>query len=171
MASGRAVEDHAVSDDGFLRRWSRLKRGGEVEVEAEPVFVPDCAHLPVVVDAPAVDAPPPPTLEDAAALHSGSDFSAFVGRNVDAAVRRLAMKKLFADAHFQGHDGLDIYMGDYNLPSPVSADMFEQLAHSKRMFGKLDEALAGEAGSASPTEATSELPPESPPESPDQEVA
>jgi hypothetical protein len=155
----------AVSEDGFLRRWSRLKRGEELS--AAPVSVPLAAPVPAFVDVPAAEAPPPPTLADAAALHSGSDFSAFVGRNVDAAVRRLAMKKLFADAHFKGHDGLDIYMGDYNLPSPVSADMFEQLAHSKRMFGKLGEALAGDAGAASPAEP----PPELPPESPDQEVA
>jgi len=154
-----------VSEDGFLRRWSRLKRAEEVT--AAPVAAPLAAPVPAIVDAPAADAPPPPTLEDAAALHGGSDFSAFVGRNVDAAVRRLAMKKLFADAHFQGHDGLDIYMGDYNLPSPMSADMFEQLAHSKRMFGKLDEVLGGDADAAS----SSEAPPEPPPESPDQEVA
>jgi hypothetical protein len=51
------------------------------------------------------------------------------------------MKKLFADPHFHGHDGLDIYMGDYTLPSPVSADMLAEMTHNKNLFAKLDEVI------------------------------
>jgi Protein of unknown function (DUF3306) len=131
-----------MADDGFLRRWSRLKAGGEGAVAPEPVITPVAATVPTpVIDAPPQPQPPPPTMADAEALGAGDDISAFVARNVAPAVRRLAMKKLFADPHFQGHDGLDIYMGDYSIPSPMAPGMLEQLAHSRSMFGKLDEVL------------------------------
>lgn len=142
-----------MADEGFLRRWARLKARPEDQVAAPAVDVPvvlpvaavPVAAVPAVQVAPevavALAEAPPPTLLDAAALTGDSDFSAFVAKNVDAAVRRLAMKKLFADPHFHGHDGLDIYMGDYNLPSPVSADMLEQMSHNKNIFASLDKAI------------------------------
>jgi hypothetical protein len=171
-----------MADEGFLRRWSRLKAGEEAA--PAPVDAAAPAEIAAPVEVAPEELPPPPTLADAAALQHDSDFSAFVASNVDAAVRRLAMKKLFSDPHFHGHDGLDIYMGDYTIPSPVSADMFEQLAHSKSVFRKLDDAIeqldaalvpdasqsiahAEEAASAPPAE--SEVQPPAAP--PDQEVA
>lgn len=152
-----------MADEGFLRRWARLKATPEQVVAAPPAPpappapaapapAPVAASVPAVVVAPgplafegdatlAAPALPLPTIAEAAALTGDSDFSAFVAKNVDAAVRRLAMKKLFADPHFQGHDGLDIYMGDYNLPSPVSADMLADMTHNKNIFAKLDEVI------------------------------
>lgn len=135
-----------MADEGFLSRWARLKARPEAAAPAvmtapAPVLA---TPVPVVAEAAVQRAPvevPPPTLEDAAALTGDADFSTFVAKNVDAAVRRLAMKKLFADPHFQGHDGLDIYMGDYNLPSPVSADMLAQMTHNKNIFASLDKAI------------------------------
>jgi len=84
---------------------------------------------------------PLPTLADAAMLDADSDYSAFVARGVDADVRRLAMKKLFADPHFNRIDGLDIYMGDYNLASPVSPAMLASLSHARSVFARIDELL------------------------------
>lgn len=186
-----------MSDEGFLKRWARLKAQPEVAVPAQPAppAVPagpsapgpgDARLTPAVEPVPAEESPAL-TIADAAALTADSDFSTFVAKNVDAAVRRLAMKKLFADPHFHGHDGLDIYMGDYNLPSPVSAGMLAEMSHNKNIFAKLDEvieqvdALVGPAGQASPPpEASPEAPPEAPPipeppapapPPPDQEVA
>ncbi|WP_426113276.1 DUF3306 domain-containing protein [Massilia sp. PWRC2] len=141
-----------MADEGFLRRWARLKARPEDQAAplplAMPVVMPAAAApsaapvVPVLALVPGAPAEaPPPTLLDAAALTGESDFSTFVAKNVDAAVRRLAMKKLFADPHFHGHDGLDIYMGDYNLPSPVSADMLEQMSHNKNIFASLDKAI------------------------------
>jgi hypothetical protein len=128
-----------MPNEGFLQRWSRLKADpAAAEPPAAPALVP-AAPAPPAEAATAEVAPP--TLADAAQLHAGSDYSAFVARGVDSAVRRLAMKKLFADPHFNLGDGLDIYMGDYNLPSPVSAAMLAALDHSKNMFGRVEEAL------------------------------
>jgi hypothetical protein len=88
--------------------------------------------------APAPDSEKPlPTLEDAAQLDAGSDYSSFVGRGVDKDVRRLAMKKLFADPHFNVIDGLDIYMGDYNKPDPVSPAMLAALGHAQSFFAQV----------------------------------
>jgi len=163
-----------MDDESFLRRWSRLKTQPAPEpvaIVAAPLEVaaPEIAAEPAVE--PAVESPLP-TLEDAAALTADSDFSAFVARNVDAAVRRLAMKKLFADPHFHGHDGLDIYMSDFNLPSPVPASMLDQLSHTKKLFAALGDALAPEE--EVPEQALESAPPasaEAPPISPDQEAA
>lgn len=80
---------------------------------------------------------PLPTLADAAQLDADSDYSSFVGRGVDKDVRRLAMKKLFADPHFNVIDGLDIYMGDYNKPDPVSPAMLAALGHAQSFFAQV----------------------------------
>lgn len=119
-------------DDSFFSRWSRRKaqvRGGEVVAEPVPaapavvaaVAVP--AAAPVVSEPPVAEAqvPPPPTLEDAQALTPASDFSRFVAKGVSPEVRNAAVKKLFADPHFNVMDGLDIYIDDYSKPSPLSA--------------------------------------------------
>lgn len=134
-----------MPDEGFLRRWSRLKAtGGEpAEAPARPVPAGPAAAPPTpptpptssvarqagaAGTAPAREAP---TLDDAARLTPDSDFSAFVRQDVDKAVQRLALKKLFADPHFHVMDGLDMYMDDYNKPSPMSAAMFAALEHAK----------------------------------------
>ena len=62
---------------------------------------------------------PPPTLDDVAQLTADSDYSRFVRSDVDDGVKRAAMKKLFADPHFNVMDGLDVYIDDYNKPDPL----------------------------------------------------
>ncbi|QNA89485.1 DUF3306 domain-containing protein [Massilia sp. Dwa41.01b] len=139
--------------EGFFKRWSRLKAtGGD---DGEPGRTLDtagtAASLPASARAPAATRPPiphaaspavavagapvpdapAPTLEDAARLTPESDFSAFVSQGVDKSVQRLALKKLFADPHFKVMDGLDMYMDDYNIPSPVSAAMLASLDHAR----------------------------------------
>jgi hypothetical protein len=119
-----------MANEGFLRRWSRLKlEAGAGDPRPEPAAVP------------AATAPGPdgalPTLADAMRLDAQSDYSAFVGRGVDASVRRLAMKKLFSDPHFKILDGLDIHMEDYNRPDPISPAMLAALQHVQKLFAPL----------------------------------
>lgn len=122
----------ADNNDSFFSRWSRRKaqvRSGEpvpepappaaVAVAAVPAAVASPEPVPPVADAP--PAPPPPTLEDTQALTPASDFSRFVAKDVAPEVRNAAVKKLFADPHFNVMDGLDIYIDDYSKPSPLSA--------------------------------------------------
>lgn len=123
-----------AEDDSFFSRWSRRKaqvRTGEAAPEPMPPAAP-VAPAASAVSAPAVtaeSAPPAvtepaaplPTLEDTHALTPASDFSRFVAKGVSPEVRNAAVKKLFADPHFNIMDGLDTYIDDYSKPSPLSA--------------------------------------------------
>jgi hypothetical protein len=133
-----------MTDEGFLRRWARRKTEARSGIEplAEPV-VP-APELPVQVVQPTTLEPvevPLPTMDDVARLTSDSDFSAFVARGVDAAVRRTALKKLFADPHFNAMDGLDVYIDDYTKPSPVSEAMLASLEHAKNALRRVVETV------------------------------
>ncbi|MEW6371960.1 MAG: DUF3306 domain-containing protein [Pseudomonadota bacterium] len=135
-----------MAEEGFLKRWSRMKAAGGEVAEAPPrrpapapsaaapaevaAAVPSAVPASLRTAAPAHEAPPP-TLDDVARLTPESDFSAFVAQGVDKSVQRLALKKLFSDPHFRVMDGLDMYMDDYNKPSPMSAAMLAALEHAK----------------------------------------
>lgn len=71
------------------------------------------------------------SLDDVKLLTPDSDFKPFMANNVGAEVRNAAMKKLFADPHFNVMDGLDIYIGDYSQPDPISPSMLRQMAGAK----------------------------------------
>lgn len=150
-----------MPDEGFLRRWSRLKSTGGA-AEAPPAPAPALARPAAPAPARHADAgtetdtdadtgaraprPGLPTLEDAARLTPDADFSAFVAQGVDKSVQRLALKKLFADPHFNVVDGLDIYMSDYNKASPLAPGMLASLRHApgilSSLFGEREEAEA-----------------------------
>lgn len=144
-----------MPDEGFLRRWSRRKAEGPGAAEpaaAPAVAEPRSPAAPAVVPHPAredaLPAPVLPTLDDVARLDASSDFSAFMTQGVDKHVRRLAMKKLFSDPHFNLVDRLDVYMDDFNKPSPVSAEMLAALQHTKNLFAPLLADKEAEAGAA-----------------------
>ena len=154
--------------DGFLGRWSRRKQdvqaGKPVQDPPPPARAPApqitppspspapaaaaaAPAAPAAPVTPAPEAPPPPTLADAEALTPASDFKPFVSRAVSPEVRNLAMKKLFADPHFNVMDGLDIYIDDYTQPDPLPAGMLRQMASAHAMGFFDDEKKAGgEAG-------------------------
>jgi hypothetical protein len=143
------MSDTPMPEEGFLRRWARLK----AQPEPAPVDAPQpqAAAVPPASQpvqhssaAPAGAAErPAPTLEDVALLTPESDYAAFVAGGVDPAVRRLALKKLFADPNFAVMDGLDIYISDYTKASPLTDAMLASLKHAPnvldRLFGKNDE--------------------------------
>jgi Protein of unknown function (DUF3306) len=149
-----------VSDDTFLSRWAKRKaavREGRAQ-PPEPVLPPPVApaSLPVVApvasaesaERPDTSPPPPsqpaeplPTLEDVATLTPGSDFTRFIAPNVDPAVKNAAMKKLFADPHFNVMDGLDTYIDDYGKPDPIPLSMLKRMAqsHVLGLFAEQDD--------------------------------
>ena len=143
-----------MPEEGFLRRWARVKASGaEAVAEAPPqaAVSPAAPAAPVPgagaagVSAEAAPQRPMPTLLDAARLTADSDFSAFVSPGVAQDVRRLALKKLFADPHFNVPDRLDMYMDDYNAPTPVTAAMLaglEQARGALRRPEQIQEDLA-----------------------------
>ncbi|HEV2609256.1 MAG TPA: DUF3306 domain-containing protein [Noviherbaspirillum sp.] len=121
--------------ESFFQRWTRRKAEAAGTTD-EPGMQSPPQH--VGNSAPEADgersastSSARPTLGDIALLNAESDYSAFVATGVDKAVHRAAMKKLFSAPHFNIMDGLDIYIDDYNKPSPVSAAMLAALQHSK----------------------------------------
>ena len=167
--------------DGFLGRWSRRKQdvqaGKPVQDPPPPartpapqIAPPSPSPAPVAAVAapaapaapvtPAPEAPPPPTLADAEALTPASDFKPFVSRAVSPEVRNLAMKKLFADPHFNVMDGLDIYVGDYTQPDPLPAGMLRKMA-SAHALGFFDHEKKAANGTPLPDDLPGGAPDES----------
>ncbi len=71
------------------------------------------------------------SLDDVAALTKDSDFTPFMAREVGPEVRNAAMKKLFADPHFNVMDGLDTYIDDYSIADPIPQAMLRQMIGAK----------------------------------------
>ncbi|MEO8121355.1 MAG: DUF3306 domain-containing protein [Rhodoferax sp.] len=148
--------------EGFLGRWSQRKqavREGKVLdeppathiAEALPALVPAQAasiEAPQTAPASPAPAPPPPSLDDVQRLTPQSDFAPFVARDVAPEVRNAAMKKLFADPHYQVMDGLDTYIDDYSKPDPLPESMLRQMASAKflKLFEEEEEAADQKAG-------------------------
>ncbi len=136
--------------DGFLGRWARRKQDARaglpledkphatepaVRLTESPVAEAPLAQMSPQAQPPAVAGEsavvPAPTLEDVQTLDSQSDFKRFVAADVDPQVRNAAMKKLFADPHFNVMDGLDIYIDDYSKPDPLPLSMLRKMASAQ----------------------------------------
>ncbi|EJL79093.1 Protein of unknown function (DUF3306) [Polaromonas sp. CF318] len=143
---------------GFLGRWARRKeeaRQGKALDEpaaasAPAGSVPPAAPTAPVQPQPAAAAAPAPaddqapkvlTLDDARLLTRDSDFKPFMAGNVSPEVRNAAMKKLFADPHFNVMDGLDTYIDDYSKFEPIPESMLRQMASAKflKLFDEEEE--------------------------------
>lgn len=152
---------------GFLSRWSRRKvdeRAGRpldepkpavAEVAHSPAPLPTSVHPTSVSHVPSAQGPKPstassaldgqatnptPTLADTQQLTPESDFTGFMARGVAPDVKNAAMKKLFADPHFNVMDRLDIYIDDYGIPDPLPLAMLRQLTSAKTLNLFDDEA-------------------------------
>ena len=133
--------------ESFFSRWSRRKQQASDQTTTEPSpsrasaagpGLADAADAPGRPVAAAQDAAPAsdqplPTLEDVRSLTPQSDFQPFMQRGVGSEVRNAAMKKLFADPHFNVMDGLDIYIDDYSQPDPLPAGMLQRMASAQFM--------------------------------------
>ncbi|CAN5704785.1 hypothetical protein BH11PSE12_BH11PSE12_15250 [soil metagenome] len=126
----------AASD--FFMRWSKLNVNGASE-GATTIQTDDVSpSVPVTSPtSPTTPAPVIPVMEDVAQLQDDSDFSVFMNHEVDEAVRRSAMKKLFSQPHFNVMDGLDIYIGDYSQADPLPPGMLAQLRHAESLLDPL----------------------------------
>ncbi len=127
---------------GFLSRWSRRKvdvREGRALDEPPPAAPHSPAALTPSAPAAASSADaatppkPGPTLAQAEQLTPDSDFTGFMARGVAPEVKNAAMKKLFADPHFNVMDRLDIYIDDYGLPDPLPLAMLRQMTSAKTL--------------------------------------
>jgi len=103
----------ADEKEPFLARWSRLKREAPVEKQDES-------------PAPAV-----PPIEN---LTPESDFAAFMNPKVKDELRRLALKKLFSDPHFNVPDPFEAYSGDWTVGEPIPPELLATLNQARSVL-------------------------------------
>ena len=105
----------AEDKEAFLNRWSRLKKE-----QAEPVEKKEEKPAPAL-----------PPVED---LTPESDFSGFMHPKVEDALRRVALKKLFSDPHFNLPDPFEAYSGDWTGGEPIPEEMLATLNQAQRLL-------------------------------------
>jgi hypothetical protein len=111
----------ATEKEPFLARWSRLKKEEPQAVEKKD-------------DAPA---PALPALDE---LTPDSDFSGFMHAKVEDALRRVALKKLFSDPHFNLPDPYEAYSGDWTVGEPISQEMLATLNQARtHLFNETED--------------------------------
>jgi hypothetical protein len=143
-----------AQDETFLRRWSRRKLAAARDAGTEPAapaIEPPLAPpgSPIADRAPSAgDTPPskhtssgndtpsavPSPLPPVESLTFESDFRAFLQPHVSEDLKRQALKKLLHDPRFNVMDGLDVYIDDYSVPSPLEPAVARALAHARYIF-------------------------------------
>ena len=97
----------------------------------------------------------PAELPSIDSLTPQSDFRPFMRAEVAPETRNAALKKLFADPHFNEMDGLDIYIDDYGKPDPIPLAMLRKM-NQARMLGLFsDDEEEGEGARPPANEARS----------------
>jgi hypothetical protein len=118
----------AADKEAFLSRWSRRKQ--EQAREAPAASAPAAAEAK---DAPAAELPPVDKLTPE------SDFAPFMHPKVAQAVRRVALKKLFADPHFNVPDLNEAYSGDWTGGDPISEELLKTLNQARTVLYREEE--------------------------------
>ena len=140
---------------GFLSRWSRRKaevrEGRVLDEPTAPSPLPSTSAAsvtPLAAETP--PQVPAPTLADTEQLTPESDFTGFMAQGVAPDVKNAAMKKLFADPHFNVMDRMDIYIDDYGLPDPLPLALLRQMTSAKtlNLFDDTDDSAQVVAQSA-----------------------
>jgi hypothetical protein len=101
--------------EAFLHRWSRRKHQAEKEKDQLPAAETK-----------------PPALPPVDSLTPESDFTGFMHPKVQDSLRRVALKKLFNDPHFNIPDPFEPYSGDWNLAEPISNELLATLNQAKQ---------------------------------------
>ena len=97
--------------EAFLNRWSRMKRDAVQEKKEDS---------------------PKPALPPVDKLSPESDFTPFMHPKVEDALRRVALKKLFNDPHFNTPDPFEPFSGDWNVAEPISEELLATLNQAKQ---------------------------------------
>lgn len=109
----------AREKENFLGRWSRLKREQAQE-----------ASLPQKQES----ADRPPELPPVDKLTHESEFSGFMHPKVEDALRRVALKKLFLDPHFNIPDPFEPYSGDWTVGEPITDEVLASLNQARTLL-------------------------------------
>jgi len=148
----------SAEPESFLARWSRRKRAAERETgQPAGTATPELPSTPtakVGSDAIAEERPvsalaptrepaattevPLPPIESLDGLRS--DYQAFFQQPVADELRHAALKKLFADPHFNQMDMLDVYVDDYTQFEPLPAAMRMRLPSARDFLSDSERA-------------------------------
>jgi hypothetical protein len=110
--------------ENFLGRWSRLKHEDRKEEKKLP-------------EKTETEAPQLPPVEK---LTPESDFKGFMHPKVDAGLRRVALKKLFSDPHFNTPDPFEPFSGDWTGGEPITEEVLKTLNQARtHLFDKKEE--------------------------------
>ncbi len=122
--------DRDAGDEPFLQRWSRLKSGTRDSGQSgtPPDDTESLANLPQRQSAQSAE-PAAVALPDLESLGPDSDYSAFLGPDVDVSLRRAALRKLFRSPKFNVCDGLDDYCGDFTQFAPLAGIVTADMRH------------------------------------------
>ena len=132
-----------------LSRWSRRKLEAAATAPQPTASPASIAPAPARVPAGAS----PPELPPVESLTFESDFTAFLRPEVDADLKRAALKQLFRDPRFNIMDGLDTYIDDYTKADPIAPDVLADLL--QRGFGRAADTGQEEAAAANAQRAIS----------------
>jgi len=113
----------ADEKEAFFSRWSRMKR-------EQPAEKKD--------DAPA------PALPPVESLTPESDFAGFMHPKVKEELRRLALKKLFSDPHFNLPDPFEAYSGDWTGGEAISPELLATLNQARTVLFTEEEKKAAD---------------------------
>jgi hypothetical protein len=113
----------AEDKEAFLSRWSRLK-------------LDQAREAPLTEEKKEVPAPALPPMES---LTPESDFAPFMHPKVADALRRVALKKLFADPHFSVPDPYEAYSGDWTGGDPISEELLKTLNQARTVLYREEE--------------------------------
>ncbi|TCO80943.1 uncharacterized protein DUF3306 [Plasticicumulans lactativorans] len=139
--------DHRPS---WLLRWAERKARARAG-QAAGADVPVAAGEQAAVDA--APQPPVPELPELESLGPDSDFRPFLDRRVDAALRRLALRRLFSQPAFNAGDGLDTYIDDCTAFTPLGEVITADMRHlaeveARRLAATVSAPTPGGAPSA-----------------------
>ena len=149
----------ADEDENFVSRWSRRKVEARKTEEkpAEPKLPsePAPSAAPAAANAGAAAAPPGapapselPPLESLKGL--ASEYTEFLKPGVDENLRRSALKKLFADPHFENFERFEAYCEDFTKGEPIPLAMLKTLEHAKGLLFDDEEKKDAQAAAEKP---------------------
>jgi len=130
-----------IADDkaNFVSRWSRRKiearKTEEKPAEPKPSSEPAVSAVPADAAAAPPGAPAPrelPPLESLKGL--ASEYTEFLRPGVDENLRRSALKKLFADPHFENFERFEAYCEDFTKGEAIPLAILKTLEHAKGLL-------------------------------------
>ncbi len=116
----------AQDKEAFLSRWSRLKQERE-QSRAQPLAEESKEEAAA------------PALPPVDKLTPESDFAPFMHPKVADALRRVALKKLFLDPHFNVPDAFEPYSGDWTGGDPISEELLKTLNQARTVLFREEE--------------------------------